>query len=120
MTLLVGNPPLLAWRLLATERMRHGDQRAGLVRHNRHQPLWDLTRMSYAVLRAMMRRMDIPQRAPAAGDIPGIWPLGAPEAYLHAVATDAGLRLDAHYEELTERPPMAEVLAAEQDRDTVA
>src|SRR3984885_5005615 len=35
------------------------------VRHNRHQPLWDLTRMSYTVLRAMMSRMDIPDRAVA-------------------------------------------------------
>jgi hypothetical protein len=50
----------------------------------------------------------------------GIWPLRAPEAYLHAVATDEGLRLDSHAEELIERPPMAEVLAAEQDRGTVA
>jgi glucosyl-3-phosphoglycerate synthase len=90
------------------------------VRHNRHQPLWNLTRMSYAVLRAMMYRMGVPERAAAASDIPGIWQLRAPEAYLHAVATDEGLRLDPHDEELTERPPMAEVLAAEQDRDTVA
>jgi hypothetical protein len=30
------------------------------------------------------------------------------------------MRLDSHAEELIERPPMAEVLAPEQDRDTVA
>ena len=90
------------------------------VRHNRHQPLWDLTRMSYVVLRAMMRRMGIPDRAAAVADIPGIGPLRAPEVYLHAVATEEGLRLDAHYEELVERPPMGEVLAADRDRDTVA
>jgi glucosyl-3-phosphoglycerate synthase len=90
------------------------------VRHNRHQPLRSLTRMSYIVLRAMMCRAGIPERAGAADDIPGIWQLRAPDAYLHAVATDEGLRLDSHYEELIERPPMAEVLAAEPDRDTVA
>jgi glucosyl-3-phosphoglycerate synthase len=90
------------------------------ARHNRHQPLWNLTRMSYVVLRAMMRRMDIPDRAAAVPDIPGIWQLPAPEVYLHAVATEEGLRLDSHYEELIERPPMAEVLAAERERDTVA
>ena len=89
------------------------------VRHNRHQHLWNLTRMSYAVLRAMMYRMGVPERA-VATDIPGIWQLRAPDAYLHAVATDEGLRLDSHAEELIERPPMAEVLAPEQDRDTVA
>jgi len=60
------------------------------------------------------------ERAAAASDVPGIWQLRAPGAYLHAVATDEGLRLYSHAEELIERPPMAEVLAAEQDRDTVA
>jgi glucosyl-3-phosphoglycerate synthase len=90
------------------------------VRHNRHQPLWNLTRRSHVVLRAMMRRMGIPERTAVAEDIPGILQLRAPEAYLHAVATDEGLRLDSHHEELIERPPMAGVLAAERDRDTVA
>ena len=90
------------------------------VRHNRHQPLWDLTRMSYTVLRAMMRRVDVPDPAPAAPDIPGIWQLPPPEMYLHAVAAEDGLRLDAHPDALIERPPMADVLAADRDRDTVA
>ncbi len=90
------------------------------VRHNRHQPLWDLTRMSYTVLRAMMHRMEVPDRAAAPQDIPGIRQLRAPEVYLHAVAADQGLRLDAHPDQLVQRPPMAEVLAAERGRDTVA
>jgi glucosyl-3-phosphoglycerate synthase len=89
------------------------------VRHNRHQPLWDLTRMSYTVLRAMMQRAGVPDHAPASG-LPGIWQLRAPEVYLHAVATDQGLRLDAHPDQLTERPPMDEVLAAERGQNTVA
>jgi glucosyl-3-phosphoglycerate synthase len=88
------------------------------VRHNRHQPLWSLTRMSYIVLHAMMRRMDLPDRLAALPAMPGLRQLLGPEVYLHAVATDEGLRLDSHREELIERPPMAEVLAA--DRDTVA
>src|SRR5258708_3813085 len=90
------------------------------VRHNRHQPLWDLTRMSYTVLRAMMRRMEVPDRAPAAPEIPGIMELRRPEGYLHAVAAAEGLRLDTYPDELIERPPMSEVLAADRERDTVA
>ena len=35
-----------------------------------------------------------------------------PETYLHAVATQDGLRLDEHLTELLERPPMAQVLPA--------
>jgi glucosyl-3-phosphoglycerate synthase len=90
------------------------------VRHNRHQPLWNLTRMSYVVLHAMMRRMDIPERAAALAAIPGIRQFRAPEVYLHAVAADEGLRLDSYHEEVIERPPMAKVLATDRDRDTVA
>ncbi len=90
------------------------------VRHNRHQPLWDLTRMSYTVLRAMMRRMEVPDRAPAAPEIPGIMEFRPPEGYLHAVAAEEGLRLDTYPDELIERPPMAGVLAADRERDTVA
>jgi glucosyl-3-phosphoglycerate synthase len=76
-------------------------------RQNRHQPLWDLTRMSSAVLRALARRVNaVPApRAPGLWDLPG--PV-APETYLHAVATPHGLRLDEHLTELLERPPMAQ------------
>ncbi len=90
------------------------------VRHNRHQTLWDLARMSYTVLRAMMRSMDIPDHGPAPGDVSRIWSLRPSDVYLHAVATEGGLRLDAHPGELIQRPPMAEVLAADRGRDTVA
>lgn len=79
-------------------------------RQNRHQPLWDLTRMSSAVLRALARR--VPALEDAATS-PGLWGLPgpvAPQAYLHAVAVAGGLRLDEHLSELTERPPMGHVL----------
>jgi glucosyl-3-phosphoglycerate synthase len=90
------------------------------VRHNRHQPLWDLTRMSYAVLRAMMRRMDVPEHATGGPELPGIWPLSPSDVYQHAVAAADGLRLDTYLEELPQRPPMAQVLAADRVGDTVA
>jgi hypothetical protein len=41
-------------------------------------------------------------------------PVG-PVTYLHAVATQDGLRLDEHLSELIERPPMAQVLPAWQE-----
>jgi glucosyl-3-phosphoglycerate synthase len=73
-------------------------------RQNRHQPLWDLTRMSSAVLRALARRVPALESAPRT---PGLWDMPGPETYLHAVATADGLRLDEHLTELLERPPMA-------------
>jgi len=83
-------------------------------RQNRHQPLWDLTRMSSAVLRALARRVPALDNAVPAPRTPGMWgppgPAG-PETYLHAVATPDGLRLDEHLSELLERPPMAQILA---------
>jgi glucosyl-3-phosphoglycerate synthase len=73
-------------------------------RQNRHQPLFDLTRMSSTVLRALARRVPtLELRENASG-----W---EPHTYLHAVATQDGLRFDEHLSELLERPPMAEVLA---------
>jgi glucosyl-3-phosphoglycerate synthase len=73
-------------------------------RQNRHQPLWDLTRMSSAVLRALARRVPaLDQAVPA----PRLWDMPGPETYLHAVATPDGVRLDEHLTELLERPPMA-------------
>jgi glucosyl-3-phosphoglycerate synthase len=89
-------------------------------RQNRHQPLWDLTRMSSTVLRAMARR--VPGAAGQAlaqqGDGADVLGMGQ-ETYLHAVATDEGLRLDEHINELVERPAIAGILP-ELTRDTVA
>ena len=78
-------------------------------RQNRHQPLLDLTRMSSVVLRALARRAEIPEQGLMAAGVPGVQALGRPEIYLHAVATDEGLRLDEHLNPLLERPPLAEV-----------
>jgi glucosyl-3-phosphoglycerate synthase len=83
-------------------------------RQNRHQPLFDLTLMSSAVLGALTRRLP----GLAAPDF------GGPETYRHAVATQDGLRLDEHLNGLVERPPLAEVLLDKllqsQDERTVA
>jgi glucosyl-3-phosphoglycerate synthase len=87
-------------------------------RQNRHQPLWDLTRMSSTVLRAMARRLpSVPAGAagPPGSDVLDL----SRETYLHAVATTDGLRLDEHITELVERPPLAAVLAG-LARDSVA
>jgi glucosyl-3-phosphoglycerate synthase len=89
-------------------------------RQNRHQPLGDLTRMSSAVLRALARRVHMPEQEMPGLGAPGVWALPRQDIYLHAVATQNGLRLDEHLNELTERPPLAQVLAAGQERDTVA
>lgn len=80
------------------------------TRQNRHQPLRSLSRMSYAVLRAVARRMREDGRLVQSRD-PGM-----PESlfqfsdYLHAVATPDGLELQEHVEELVERPPIVEIL----------
>ncbi len=80
-------------------------------RQNRHQPLWDLTRMSSAVLRALARRVPALENAAPAPGLWGLPGLAGPQAYLHAVATPDGLRLDEHLSELPERPPMGRILA---------
>jgi len=90
------------------------------ARQNRHQPLWDLTLMSSVVLRAMTRRARGPQRGAVGSGNPRVRPLRRSDTYLHAVATEHGLRLDEHVNVLLERPPLANVLVAERDEDTVA
>jgi glucosyl-3-phosphoglycerate synthase len=81
-------------------------------RQNRHQPLWDLTRMSSTVLRALARRVPGMEQQMLTPRGPDVWELRRPETYLHAVATEDGLRLDEHLNELLERPPMAQVQPA--------
>ena len=76
------------------------------TRQNRHQSLANLTRMSSVVLRTVAMREGLAQRE-VDGDEPGLWELRQPETYLHAVATEDGLRLDEHLNELIERPPLA-------------
>jgi glucosyl-3-phosphoglycerate synthase len=80
------------------------------TRQNRHQPLRDLSRMAYSVLRAVARRMRQEGRLNQVRDP------GTPDSlfqlsnYLHAVATPEGLELQEYVEELVERPPIKEVL----------
>jgi glucosyl-3-phosphoglycerate synthase len=90
------------------------------TRQNRHQPLADLTRMSSTVLRALGRRVHLNQPEIPEQGSPGLWPLPSRDIYRHAVATQDGLRLDEHLNELTERPSLARVLTTGWERDSVA
>jgi glucosyl-3-phosphoglycerate synthase len=88
------------------------------TRQNRHQPLWELAKMSSAVLRAMSLRIDLPER-PSAAEPPGLAGLRPPETYLHAVATEDGLRLDEYLTQLLERPPLTWIAAQATPRESV-
>ena len=90
------------------------------TRQNRHQPLFDLTRMSSAVLRALGRRVHLAGRGAVAHDPSEMLALPQRDVYLHAVGTPDGLRLDEHLVELLERPPLTHVLATSEERETVA
>jgi glucosyl-3-phosphoglycerate synthase len=85
------------------------------TRQNRHQPLFDLGRMSYSVLRTVARRLRQDGRLQQVRDPSLPDSLFQFSDYLHAVATPEGLRLREHVEELVERPPMVEVLAGSRD-----
>jgi glucosyl-3-phosphoglycerate synthase len=76
------------------------------TRQNRHQTLASLTKMASVVLRTVAMREGLALRE-LDGDEPGLWELRQPETYLHAVATEDGLRLDEHLNELIVRPPLA-------------
>jgi glucosyl-3-phosphoglycerate synthase len=80
------------------------------TRQNRHQPLRDLSRMSYAVLRAVARRLRQEGRLNQARDPNLPEQLFQFSDYLHAVATPEGLQLQEYVEELVERPPISEAL----------
>jgi glucosyl-3-phosphoglycerate synthase len=87
------------------------------TRQNRHQSLASLTRMSSVVLRTVAAREGLAQRPGAPLGAPvfdergldgaPLWELRHPDTYLHAVATEQGLRLDEHINELVQRPPLA-------------
>lgn len=80
------------------------------TRQNRHQALRDLSRMSYAVLRAVARRLREDGRLNQARDARLPEQLFQFSDYHHAVATPEGLQLQEYVEELVERPPINEVL----------
>jgi glucosyl-3-phosphoglycerate synthase len=78
------------------------------TRQNRHQSLASLGRMSSVVLRTVAARQglgDAPLETGLDAGVP-LWEIRQPDTYLHAVATDEGLRLDEHLVELVERPPL--------------
>src|SRR5215218_1686543 len=79
------------------------------TRQNRHQPLRDLSRMSYAVLRAVARRLRQEGRLNQPRDPNLPEQLFQFSDYQHAVATPEGLKLQEYVEELVERPPLSEV-----------
>jgi len=76
------------------------------TRQNRHQSLANLSRMSSVVLRTVAAREGLAQRPSTTLDGAPLWELLHPDTYLHAVATEDGLRLDEHINELVERPPL--------------
>src|SRR5215212_715856 len=80
------------------------------TRQNRHQPLRDLSRMSYAVLRAVARRLRQDGRLDQARDPNLPDQLFQFSDFMHAVATPDGLKLQEYVEELVERPPINEAL----------
>lgn len=80
------------------------------TRQNRHQSLRDLSRMSYAVLRAVARRMREDGRLRTSNDPDSPDSISQFSEYLHAVATPEGLKLNEYVEELVERPPINDVL----------
>ena len=80
------------------------------ARQNRHQPLRDLSRMSYSVLRAVARRLRQEGRLNQTRDPSLPDSLFQFSDYRHAVATTGGLQLQEYVEELVERPPIQEVL----------
>jgi glucosyl-3-phosphoglycerate synthase len=80
------------------------------TRQNRHQPLRDLSRMSYSVVRAVARRLRQEGRLDQARDPNLPEQLFQFSDYQHAVATPEGLKLQQYVEELVERPPIADTL----------
>jgi glucosyl-3-phosphoglycerate synthase len=76
------------------------------MRKNRHQDLGNLSRMGYAVLRAVLTRA-MQHKLRIATDLTSAdWTQSEAGAYLHAVAASRGVQLDEYSELLIERPPM--------------
>jgi glucosyl-3-phosphoglycerate synthase len=70
------------------------------TRHNRYQSLFELGAMAYAVVRAVLMRAQLEERA-AAGDL---------DTYVHAYCPADGLRLEERLVRIVERPPIVEAL----------
>jgi glucosyl-3-phosphoglycerate synthase len=82
------------------------------VRTNRSQSLFDLSKMAYAVTRAVEIRLRREGRLRGPGE-PGQQPSSFErDGYVHAIRSSDTLRLERSVVEVVERPPMAEALAA--------
>ncbi|HET9894194.1 MAG TPA: glucosyl-3-phosphoglycerate synthase [Streptosporangiaceae bacterium] len=79
------------------------------MRKNRHQDLGNLSRMGYAVLRAVLTRAT--QRRLLGAELPvNGWTESEAASYLHAVAAAQGVQLEEYAEIMIERPPMLTAL----------
>lgn len=76
------------------------------TRTNRNQSLFDLSRMSYEVLRAVEQRLRQDGRLQVSGSELGL----ALDGYVHAIRSSTSLTLDSRNVEVLERPPMAGVV----------
>ena len=83
------------------------------MRKNRHQDLGNLSRMGYAVLRAVLVRAMQRRLGVGAGLSADSWTETEAGSYLHAVAAARGVQLDEYAEMLIERPPMRVALGIE-------
>jgi glucosyl-3-phosphoglycerate synthase len=81
------------------------------TRQNRHQPLADLGRMSYAVLRTVLRRLDDPDLGESGRLASRVL---SESLYTHSTTTGEGFRLTEYEEDLAERPPWTELAQAGQ------
>lgn len=79
------------------------------TRQNRHQSLSQLSRMSYAVLRAVAHRLHQEHRLSSCGEAFPTAPLNT-NSFLQIQTTAAGMSLQEHLEALVERPPMRTVM----------
>jgi glucosyl-3-phosphoglycerate synthase len=79
------------------------------ARQNRHQPLADLSRMSYAVLRTVLRRLDAPDLGEAAWLAARVM---SKSQYTYSTTTGDGFQLTEHQEDLVERPPWTSLAAS--------
>jgi glucosyl-3-phosphoglycerate synthase len=79
------------------------------MRKNRHQDLGNLSRMGYAVLRAVLTRAT--QRRLIGADLTAdAWTDSEAASYLHAVAAAQGVQLEEYAEIMIERPSMHSAL----------
>ncbi|TCJ16396.1 glucosyl-3-phosphoglycerate synthase [Rubrobacter taiwanensis] len=80
------------------------------TRQNRHQPLFELGKMAYSVVRAVARRLHQEGRLGQLVEPHLSESLYQLDSYVHAAASPEGLQLQEHVVDIVERPPLNEVL----------